>query len=125
MLTEEVRQQHRQMKHTLDKLEGGGVEMVTMTLPDGSIRVVQDKQELEKVISKENESKSMLAHDSPPLQDPMVDALKSSGLSQATTDVVEGNFPLQSMQMTRLSSGLSKWKKTRSKTSPHLPENNH
>ena len=37
MFTEEVRQQHWQTKYTSDKLDGGGVEMVTMALPDGSI----------------------------------------------------------------------------------------
>ena len=35
--TEEVRQQHRQIKCTPDELDGGGVEMVTMALPDGSV----------------------------------------------------------------------------------------
>ena len=37
MTNEEVRQQHRQIKYTLGKLEGGGVEIVTITQPDGKI----------------------------------------------------------------------------------------
>ena len=93
MTNKEVHQQHRQIKNTLGKLEGGGVEIVTITQPDGKIQVAQDKQELEKVISKENESKHMLAHDSPPLKALLVCVLKPSGLSQATTDIVEGTFP--------------------------------
>lgn len=63
-----------------------------MTRPDGKIQVVQDKQELERVMTKENENKCMLAHDSPPLNSPLVDILKPSGSSQATTDIVEGTF---------------------------------
>ena len=54
--------------------------------------MAQDKQELEKVIAKENESKCMLVHDSPPLNAPLVDILMPSGLSQTTTEIVEGTF---------------------------------
>ena len=118
MLTEEVCQQHRQKKYTSDKLDGGGVEMVTMALLDGSIRVAQDKYELEKVITKENESKYMLACDSPPLQAPLVDVLKSSGLIQATTDIVEGNFPPPINTDERQKSGLNKWKKPPRRSRP-------
>ena len=91
LMNEEVRQQHRQIKCTPGKLDGGGAELVTTTRPDGKIQVAQDKQELEKV-TKENESKYILAHDSPPLNAPLVDILKPSGPSQATTEIAEGTF---------------------------------
>ena len=126
MINEEVHQQHRQIKYTLEKLEGRGVEIVTINQQDGKIRVVQDKQELEQVIAKENESKYMLAHDSPPLKDPLVDVLKPSGLSQATTDIVDGKFsPPNNTDVTSRQWFKQMEKTPMAKSAPIFPEKSH
>eukprot|EP00546_Thalassionema_frauenfeldii_P018047 CAMPEP_0178899372 /NCGR_PEP_ID=MMETSP0786-20121207/2860_1 /TAXON_ID=186022 /ORGANISM="Thalassionema frauenfeldii, Strain CCMP 1798" /LENGTH=280 /DNA_ID=CAMNT_0020570215 /DNA_START=421 /DNA_END=1263 /DNA_ORIENTATION=+ len=83
---EELRNGNKQIKFTLDKMNGGIVGMVRET--DGTITTVQDKEPLESAIMKENQAKYMLPYDSLPLSALLVNVLQSFGLTGATVGIL-------------------------------------
>ena len=82
----------RNVKYTLQRIQGGGITRVEVPRRDGTVDVITTKKEIEKECMIENEKKYCQTTNTPCMQGKLVEDLRYDALTEAGRKILDGTY---------------------------------